>query len=125
MKKVKQMGVWMDHSNAYTMELVDDNIIENLISSEITPQGKEKSLEKGETFMHNKEQQMQWAFYKKVSHAIRDYNEVILFGPTDAKHELVNLLRADHLFNNIKIEVKTSDKMSAMQMHTFVKEYFK
>jgi len=125
MKKVKQMGVWMDHSKAYTMELLDDSIVENIISSEITQQGKEKSLEKGETFLHNKEQQMELAYYKKLSHIIRDCQHVILFGPTEAKQELANILKTDHLFNDIKIEIKNTDKMSALQMHTFVKEYFK
>jgi hypothetical protein len=125
MKKVKQMGIWMDHSMAYLMEFVNDNIVETLISSELTQQGKEKSLEKSEAFMHNKEQQLQASYYKKLIAVIRDYQDVILFGPTEAKNELANLLKGDHLFDSVKIEVKNSDKMSAIQMHTFVKEYFK
>jgi hypothetical protein len=50
---------------------------------------------------------------------------VVLFGPTDAKKELLNLVKTDHLFEGIKIEVKNSDKMTEDQMHTFVRDYFK
>ena len=125
MKKVKQMGIWMDHSNAFLMELADNTIVENIIVSEFTQKAKEKSLEKSEKFANNKEQHQQSGYYKKISEIIRNYQEVVLFGPTDAKNELLNLLKADHLFDHIKIEVKNSDKMTAVQMQDFVKEYFK
>ena len=75
--------------------------------------------------MHIKEQHLQSSFYKKLSDIIKNYQEIVLFGPTDAKNELLNLLKADHLFENIKIEVKHADKMTKNNMHTFVKEYFK
>jgi hypothetical protein len=49
---------------------------------------------------------------------------VILFGPTDAKVELLNILRQDHHFANIKIETQQTDKMTEFQQHAFIKEYF-
>jgi hypothetical protein len=49
----------------------------------------------------------------------------VLFGPTDAKNELLNQIKTDHLFEGIKIEVKNSDKMTEDQMQTFVRDYFK
>jgi nitrogenase subunit NifH len=125
MKKVKQIGIWMDHSNAFLMELTNNTIIESIVSSEFTQQEKEDSLEKNEKIMHNKEQHQQSSYYKKLCNAIINYKEVVLFGPTDAKSELFNLIRTDHLFKNIKIEVKNSDKMTAIEMHDFVREYFK
>lgn len=125
MNKLKNMGIWMDHSIAYLMELSDEKIIQNSISSEFTHQDKEFSLSKNEKLMHNKEQHLQSVFYKKLSDHIKNYQDVVLFGPTDAKNELLNLIKNDHLFQNIKIEVKHSDKMTEHQMHSFVKEYFK
>lgn len=125
MKKIKQLGIWMDHSIAYLMELTNDTIIENIVALETTQHEKESDLNKNETLIQNKEQQFQSNYYKKLSDIIRNYQEVILFGPTDAKNELLNLIKDDHLFENIKFAVKDSDKMSAKQMHDFVKEYFK
>ena len=56
--------------------------------------------------MHNKEQQKQSTYFNRIADVIKNYNEVLLFGPTDAKSELLNLLKTDHLFENIKMEVK-------------------
>jgi|ERR1035437_5101459 hypothetical protein len=125
MKNVKQMGIWMDHSIAIVMELENDTIKENSIESEFTHPEKEFSLSKNENLMHNKEQHMQSSHYKKISNIIKNYQEVVLFGPTDAKSELLNLLKGDHLFANIKIEAINADKMTKSKMHDFVKEYFK
>jgi hypothetical protein len=55
---------------------------------------------------------------------ILDYEKVVLFGPTDAKNELLNLLLDNHLYDNIKIAVKPTDKMTESQMSVFVKDYF-
>ena len=114
----------MDHSSAHLMEFTIDPIETKTIESKFTHQVKELSLEKGENRMHNKEQHQQAEYYKKLGGVIRNYKEVLLFGPTDAKTELHNTLLADHLFENIKIEVKQSDKMTDNQQHAFVKEYF-
>ena len=125
MKQIKQLGIWMDHSNAFLMELTNDVIVEKTVNSEFTPYEKEFTLEKSERMMHNKEQQDQASYYKKISDVIKSYQEVILFGPTDAKLELLNLIRVGHQFESIMIEARNADKMTAHQMHDFVKEYFK
>ncbi|MBK8348850.1 MAG: hypothetical protein IPL08_15010 [Saprospiraceae bacterium] len=49
---------------------------------------------------------------------------VLLFGPTDAKAELLHLIQADHHFDKIKFEVKSTDKMTENQENAFVKDYF-
>jgi hypothetical protein len=120
----KKLGIWMDHSSAHLMEFTTDPIETKTIASKFTHEEKELSLEKGESQMHNKEQHQQSEYYKKLGEAIRNYEEVILFGPTDAKVELFNILRVDHLFAKIKIEIKQTDKMTESQQHAFVREYF-
>ncbi len=121
---VKRLGIWMDHSNAHLMELTIDPMKTNTITSTFTHTEKEESLSKNENLMHNKEQQQQSAYYKQLGDAIKNYTDVILFGPTNAKVELFNILKADHLFAKIKIETKQADKMTENQQHAFVKEYF-
>jgi len=74
--------------------------------------------------MHNKEQQQQGAYYKQIAETIKNYEKVVIFGPTDAKSQLANLLKDDHHFDAIEIEVKPADKMNKQQMQDFVKEYF-
>ena len=75
--------------------------------------------------MHNKEQHWQSEYYKELGAEIKNYENVILFGPTDAKAELLNTLRSDPQFSKIKIETRQTDKMTENQQHAFVKEYFK
>jgi hypothetical protein len=120
----KNLGIWMDHSNAHLMEFTTDPIATNIISSEFTHEEKEHALGKGENLMHHKEQHKHSEYYKKLGATIRNYEEVVLFGPTDAKVELFNLLKADHHFAKIKIEVKQADKMTENQEHAFVREHF-
>jgi hypothetical protein len=114
----------MDHSNAILMELNNDTIVQNIIVSEPTYVDKEYSFHKHEKLVNKKEQYSQAAYLKEIGGIIKNYTEVLLFGPTEAKNELLNLLKKDHLFENIKIDVLNSDKMTENQMHVFVREYF-
>lgn len=124
MTTAKDLGIWMDHSTAHLMEFTTDPIQTKTINSKFTHDEKEHSFSKNENLMHNKEQHQQSEYYKKLGEAIRHYKEVILFGPTDAKVELFNVLRADHRFEKIKIEIKPADKMTENQQHAFVREHF-
>ena len=124
MKTVSQLGIYMDHSNAILMELKEDEISFSNVSSGFTHEDKEFTLSRNERLMHNKEQQKQLTYYKKLSDTILNFQEVILFGPTEAKKELYNLLKSYHLFDKIKIEIRGSDKMDESQMKTFIREYF-
>lgn len=124
MKMTKKLGIWLDHSSAHLMELTGNHIEHKTIASKFTHEDKEKSLSNSENLMHNKEQHQQAEYYKELGENIRNYDQVVLFGPTDAKSELFNVLKADHHFEKVKIEVKPADKMSDAQRHSFVKDYF-
>jgi hypothetical protein len=124
MEKAKYLGIWMDHSIAYLMGFSTNPIATKIIKSKFTHEEKELSMTKGENRMHNKEQQQQGEYYKELGEAILNYEEVVLFGPTDAKVELLNILKENHHFDKIKIEVKQTDKMTENQQHAFVREYF-
>ncbi len=124
MKAEKKLGIWMDHANAYLMEFNIDNADAQVKALEIVLEDTAHDSNKGENLIHNKEQHQQAEFYKKLGNIIKNYEEVILFGPTDAKVELLHVLKADHHFENIKIETQTADKMTDNQQHAFVKEYF-
>ena len=124
MTTTKRLGICMDHASAHLMEFktgIPDTIT---IESKFTHLEKEQSLVKSELLMHNKEQHQQSEYYKKLGDVIKNYQEVILFGPTSAKDELFNLLRADHMFEKIKIDVLQTDKMNYHEQQTFVREHF-
>jgi hypothetical protein len=124
MTSAKKLGIWMDHANAHLMEFTTDPIETKTVESKFTHEVKELALHKGENRMHNKEQHQQAEYYDKLGDVIKKYEEVVLFGPTDAKVELFNHLTKDHHFDKVKIKVEHADKMTENQQHAFVKKYF-
>lgn len=115
----------MDHANAHLIEFSDEVKPTATISFDFDSQDKNETLQRSESEMHNKQQQKQNAYYKKLTAVIKNFTEVVLFGPTNAKSELFNFLRQTHLFEDIQIEVVNADKMTDNQQHEFVREYFK
>jgi len=124
MKATKKMGIWMDHSMAYLMTLENDKITTNTFKSESTLPAKEQNMGVHERQMHEKEQIRLSAFYKKISEVIIAFDDVVLFGPTDAKTELSNLLKESRHFDKIRISIQPTDKMTENQQHAFVRDFF-
>jgi ADP-heptose:LPS heptosyltransferase len=125
MKTLKKIGIWMDHSMAHITEFDSEIKETKIITSDFTFQDKVETLERSESEMHNKEQHKQETYYKNLAQIIKNFDEVILFGPTDAKVELYNELKDNHQFDKIKIEVKNTDKMSDKEQRNFIDDYFK
>lgn len=122
--KATCIGIWMDHANAHLMELASTEMVTTTIASTFTHEEKKETLNKGEKAMHHKEQQEELAFYQKIAAVVLQYEEVLLFGPTNAKLELMNILKDDHRFDRIHIEIRQTDKMTENQQYAFMKEYF-
>ena len=124
MKSVKQLGIWMDHSTANIMELSNGMVISKTMESTPAFPEQVENLRMDESLMHNKEQNQTSEFFKKLSHIINDYDEVLLFGPTNAKTELYNLLKDNRQFEKIKISVQSADNLTDNQQEAFVKNFF-
>src|SRR5664279_5363817 len=124
MTSEKKLAIWMDHASAHILEYPGDEGIQKTIHSDFTQNEKKETLEKSEHSMHNKEQHQLSGYYKEIGKVIASYDFVLLFGPTQAKSELLNFLRADHRFDQIKIVIKTADKMDVHEQQKFVMKYF-
>ncbi len=114
----------MDHATAELMELKDDIITSKIISLNFTHKQKEDSLRRSEHIMHNKQQREQSIYYQQLADEIKNYDHVVIFGPTEAKQEFYNTIKLDQSFDKVKIELVNSDKLTQSQRHTFVKNYF-
>lgn len=124
MKNTKQIGLWMDHATAHLIQPDNTEKEHETIYSAFTQQTKDESNRKGESHLHTKEQHLQTDYFKKISNAIVNYDEILLFGPTDAKIELLHVLQKDHRFANCKLAFKQSDKLTPNQQTAFVREHF-
>jgi Lhr-like helicase len=120
----KRIGIWMDHASANLMEFTQAPIETEVVESAFTHEEKVNTIKRSEATMHHKEQHEEGEYYDRLGDLIRGYDEVLLFGPTNAKTELLNRLREDHRFENIKINVQQTDKMTENQQHAFVKNHF-
>lgn len=124
MKALKQLGIWMDHSVANIIELKDDTVVTNTLELSTSLPEQIENQELDESLMNNKEQNYLSDYFLNLSKVIKEYNEVLLFGPSSAKTELYNRLKDDLHFDKIKIDVKSADVMTDNQQQIFVKEFF-
>jgi hypothetical protein len=123
METNNRLGIWMDHATANLIAYKD--VLEgNTVDLVFTHSKNMASPSHGESGMNQKEHHLQEAYYKKIGAEILRYDNVLLFGPTDAKNELHNYLLKDHHFNEIIFKIKKADKMSANEQRAFVKNYF-
>lgn len=124
MKATKKIGIYMNHSKAHLIEFPTSTFESKTINSKFQHVDKERTLSKNENLMHNKEQHEQAEYYRQLGEILRNYDEVVLFGPTNAKQELHNTLKDNHLFEKIRIETKETDKMLEKDQLHFVENHF-
>ena len=126
MKNFKQLGICMDLTHALLMELEDNQIISrNIVSGLNEADSTDKQENHFLGFEWTEKQHLQKAYFTEISDIIMHYQQVVLFGATDAKDELYKILRGHRQFNHIRIEVINTGILNNGQMHEFVKEYYK
>ena len=102
----------MAHLIEFTSDPFEIKTIESKCSEEAQKENK------------NPNRQLLRKYYTKLAESIKNYNQVILFGPADAKIEFFDALSEDDRFVKIKIEIKDTDRMTRNQQHHFITEYF-
>lgn len=124
MQTIKKIAVYMDHFMANIIEYTDKAEVVKTIKSEFNQFEKEKILQKGESQLLNKDQDVQQEFYLKLRDQLFNYDAVLLFGSTNAKIELLNILQTDTKFGNVDITLKNTGKLSSSQQIEFVNDCF-
>lgn len=124
MKSIKQLGIWMDHSVANLIELSNDKMARRTVKLIPAFPGSVENLRLNESLINNKENDHLTDFYQKISDIIKKFDEVLLYGPTQAKTELFNQLKKNIHFDRIKIDVQPAENMTENQQEAFVKKYF-
>ncbi len=124
MEKIKKIAVYMDHFTANIIEYINSAEAIKTIKSEFNRSEKKEILQKGESQIHNKEQNLQLEFYSKLREELLNYESVLLFGATNAKTELLNILQADAKFLNVEFILKNTDKLTDNEQIAFVNDCF-
>jgi stalled ribosome rescue protein Dom34 len=125
MKAKRKVGIWLDHATARVIEYNTQEIKAITIKSDLLGLDNQDSSQHSESLLHHKENKKLKAFYKAIIAIVENYDEILLFGPTTAKTELLNLIREEHKYEHLKIENKSAQKMTPPDEHTFVVNHFK
>jgi hypothetical protein len=124
MKNNKQLSIWMDYSNALLMELYNHMIISKRIAVKFPDNNNPTTANPFVTISTKEMKHLQMEYFNEISNIVVNYQEVLLFGPSDAKNELLTLLKADRHFKNIIFELVNTSKMKESKIHDFVIEHF-
>lgn len=117
---MKKLGIYIDQSSANLIELTVD-ILEKKSADALA----EKHFEEnGENHIEFKESHLQNYYFKKLSECILYYNEVLLFGTSNAITKLFDMISYDNRFYNINIAIKPTDTMTYKQQNDFVSDFF-
>jgi hypothetical protein len=122
----RKVGLWIDHKKAVIFNLSEDGAEVKRFSAEMKNHGRlsgeaheclpEEQLEKPFSEHLNN-------FYDEVISYIRTAESILIFGPGDAKKELMNRLEVEKLHGNI-VGIETADTMTDNQIVTKVRERF-
>lgn len=131
----RQTGIWIDTSKAIivTLEGGKEHISE--IDSEVEnrvyhiKEGNKGTFSGGhhgnsETKFENREKEQMNYFLKAVLKEVRSADELMIFGPAEAKIKLEQKIKDDGLFANKLKSVETEDKMTVNQIVAKVKKSY-
>ena len=125
----KQAGLWIDHREAVIVVLTDKDEKITHIKSDAEKQtrfpggSRKDGLQKTEAVRDKRLEQDLGKYFDDVIANIREAGWIQIFGPGEAKSELVKRLEVDGLKERI-VEVETTDKMTDNQIAAKVREYF-
>ncbi len=120
---IQHAGVWLDGHHATIIANAPGNESEDFVvearveSPDILKGGSEH------TFNQTKQADTSH-YFKAVSEKLRQYDEILVFGPGKAQEQLHNFLNADGHFKNKKITIGSADKLSDHQMIERVRDFF-
>jgi len=131
----KQTGIWIDTKKAVIVLLTENNQeVKNILSS---IEGRERIPGETRAFSRfgfqfldfGKKKKNRLAiekreYLKNVIAAIKDANEIVLFGPAGMKIELEKTIQDDVVLASKLKAVETADSMTENQMVAWVKNHY-
>jgi hypothetical protein len=121
---MKKLGIYIDQSSANLIELTVDILEKKHVQNKPEHSNEEIAQEADENHIEFKESYLQNYYFKKLSECMLYYNEVLLFGKSNAITKLFDMISYDNRFYKIKIALKQTDEMNRNQQNDFVSDYF-
>jgi stalled ribosome rescue protein Dom34 len=128
----RNVGLWIDHKQAYIIWHENDKI--DVVLSNIEPpahfsggtQRGGKLTQKGDLELHDNDRyRLQLTrYYQQVLSKLRDVNSIFIMGPGEAKVEFLKALKKQKNMENRLLRAVTADKMTMNQMIAYVKKFY-
>ena len=132
----KTIGLWVDHKEAVLVSIKDGATsvrrVESEVGTRFNPSGGWKSggttvaqsVVKEQTEDERRKHHLH-AYYQELIKTVGTAEELFIFGPGEAKHELVKEIEKNKGLHVRIAAVETCDKMTEPQITAKVKAFFK
>jgi hypothetical protein len=130
----RRVGLWIDHREAIIVAVTDDGEETERIMSRVEKQLRRigdsplKGPYESQKVPEDNSRQRTFSgqlgvYYEDIMADIRDAESILIFGPGEAKGELMTLLEKNNLGGRVT-GVETEDKMTDPQIAAKVREHF-
>ena len=116
----KTAGLWIDHEKAVIVLLAGSDAETKLVTSDTEMQQRQSGA--ATQVVDNRKAELS-DFFDDVISCIRAAEEILIFGPGEAKDELRKRLEKDYLGRRI-VGVEASDQMTDLQTVAKVRKHF-
>lgn len=128
----RNIGLWIDRKQAYIVregaekpEVIESNIEPRIRYSGGTRIGGQYNQRVDSELRYNDRFQHQLReYYEKVIAVIRDAEQILIFGPGEAKLELEREIQKSKPLAKKVVKVETTDKMTENQIMAYVREFY-
>jgi hypothetical protein len=133
---ITNIGLWIDHREAIIVTLTSGTVTDGALTGATEAvQALESGMEKHVRFSSGEEQSAGEdtrdrrftnhlnLYYQKVIEQIRTADAIFIFGPGEAKGELVKRLESENLGGRV-LRVEPADKLTESQIAAKVHEHF-
>ena len=130
----KKIGIWLDFKEANIIELNNNETKLETVFSEIelvhpkggarskTPYGPMDTISESKFLERRKAQEK--AYYEKLITAVKDADEIFIFGPAEAKDGLLKAIKGSRKFQSSLKGVEPADSMTDNQKVAKVRAFF-
>lgn len=121
-----KVGIWIDHKKAVIVSASADGVTTKTLESDVEshPHYAGQQDGGGEKKYEERHTQHLDRYYDEVIHQLTDADELLIFGPGEAKLELKERLRRSKAHPERIIGIETTDKLTDPQIVAKVKEHF-
>ena len=130
------VGIWVDHKKVFIVSIAGDQVtINNMVSNvdghirisggsrASTPYGPQEGPSEGRREERRRQKLRQ--YYKKIIRIISDAEKIFIFGPGEAKTELMKEMKKSKDLSSRIVGTETTDKMTERQIKGEEIFYFK